>query len=799
MPDPLADANALATAGRTHRALRAIASLPPACGARSEVKARAAALEASLVVPPSPAGDPTTLQREAAALLATGDAALEAGRGAEAKTAFEKSWATWHPNGAASARLGQLARESDPAAARRFFERAATELGALAVDALDPAPPVRSHLSPDGKTLAVAAPTSVTIFRGGVARATFPVKNPPGSATFGDTDVTLDDGKTITRWDWVSGRSLESRKSDYESETATLAIEAIDDGYRFVDPKSKARLGEIVLKGARTLPAFAGGGGHVYFLPDPVETTTTETRTIQVHDDVGSHPKQASIKTHRSSPTLVHATLEKGKIVRKTLTFGCVKSEGPVANTSFYSYTGINEKDRCDAPYRATTSDDGSLTVVEREVESGGFHMTGALTVTDFGSKRAELTAPEDQVTNAVALSKDGALLAWQFADTTRVYATKTMKVVWESTKLGAVNDARFSADATKLVLTGGTEVTTVDAATGNVVANVALRVPLPPKAMTGSAGGLAFVVGESVAFVTGEGIAYATAPAPIDALRLALRGDRVVALSAGRPTLVLTRTGFVAKLAPTSVTDAAFSVDGAKVALAEGNELKLYDSTTGALEASLVKTRDPIRRFAWLGDRITIGSGDELSTYDVKAKSTTSIHVGSPIARLGFTPDGNTLFVLTQDHGQGRVFSYDAARKERFNVTVKAPVLDLAVYRDRFAVTTSAPEAIEVRGIGDGQVVRSRTFPTPRATTVAATPSLLVVHEGSAARIAGAMDEEPIQLAFLPGGRAVATAGGLTEVFGGGARCRAGALLLPIEVCDGILTEGTFRSALAK
>lgn len=793
LSDPLADANTFANAGRTRRALRLIAALPPACATRTEVKARTAALEASLAVAPSPAGDPATLQREAAALLATGDAALDAGRDADAKSAFEKSWTTWHPNGPASARLGLIMKKSDPVAAQRLFERAATELGALSVDAIDAAAPVRSLLSPDAKTLVVAVPTTVTIVQGGVPRATFPVKNPPRSATFGDGEVTLDDGKTITRWDWITGRSLDSRKSDYESEAATIAIEAIDDGYRFVDPKSKARLGEVVLKNARTLPAFAGGGGHVYFIPDPPETITTETRTVQVHDDVGSHPKQAQIKTHRSSPTLVHATLEKGKVVKKTLGFSCVKSDGPVANPSFFSYTGINENDRCDEPYRATTSEDGSLTVVEHDIASGGYHMTGAITVTDFGAKRTDLTAPEDQGTNAVALSKDGALLAWQFGGTTRLYATKTMKVVWETTKLPSANHALFSADATKLVLTGATEVATVDVATGNVVTSIPSRVPLPPKAMTASASGLAFVVGESVAFVGPEGIAHVPATAPIDALRLAPRADRVVALSGGRPTLVLMRSGFVAKLAPTSVTDAVFSVDGSKLVLAEANELKLYDSTTGALEASLAKTRDPIRTVAWYGDRITLGSGDELSTYDTKAKSTTSIHVGSPIAKLAFSTDGSTLLALTNDKGKARVFAYDATGKERFNLSLDGPPDGLVAFSDRFAAATT--KELRVSRTGDGHTLLTGPSWTP--PMIAATSTRLVQRLADSVILRVPAEESGITLTFLPRGHAVATEGPVTEIFGGAARCRAGALLLPIEVCDGILAEGTFVRSL--
>lgn len=794
--DPLAEANALEAAGRTRRALRALQALPKPCGDRPAVKERAVALGA--VLAPAPAVGDENARIEARKLLAAGDAALAAADDATAKAAFEKSWTTYHPNGVASVRLGMLAKKSDPVAARRLFERAATELGELSVAAFDAVSPVKGALSADGKAVVVFAGTTATVFQGGVARAMLPVKDAARTVTFADDEITLDDGKTITRWDLVTGRTLDSRKSDYESETAVLAIKAIDDGYEFVDPKTKGALGQIVSKGARTLPAFAGGGGHVYFLPDPPETTTTETRTIQVHDDSGSHPKQASIKVTRSSPTFVHATLVKGKIVKNTLTFTCMKSEGPLANPSFFSYSGINEKDRCEEPYRATTSDDGSLTVIEREVSSGGYHMTGAITVTDFGSKRSELSAPGDQTTHAVALSKDGALLAWQFGSTTRLYGTKTMKIAWESTKLAAASHATFSADGTKLLLTGNGGTDLVDAATGNVLASIASRVPSTPKAMTGSSGGLAFVVGESVAFVTPEGIAYAPASAPVDAVRLSNRGDRVLTTSGGRPTMVLTRTGFVAKLAPTSVQDAAFSVDGGKLVLAEGTELKLYDSTTGALDATLTKTRDPIRTLAWQGDRIMLGSGDELSTFDTKARSTTSIHLGSPIVKLAFTPDGKTLFVVTHDHGEARVYSYDAAQNERFNVAVKAAPSDLVAYGDRFVLTTSVPEEIRVHSFDNGQLIVARPFPTPRGTTITSTPALLVTHRGPALHIAGPMDENPIDLAFLPSGRAVATAGGLTELFGATASCRAGTLLVPLDVCDGVLTEGTFARALA-
>lgn len=798
--DPLATANAFEAAGRTRRALRAIRALPKPCAERLAVKERESALEAFLR--PAPAVGDETARADARKLLVDGDAALVAGNEAAARAAWEKSWATFHPNGAALVRLGELARKSEPVAAHRFFERAASDFTALVyaepvVDAYDLAPYSASFLASDPRMLAASDGATVTIFQDGVARAKVQGRLPVRAMTIVDGELTLDD---TSRWDLITGRRLGGRTPIYESESASLAISAIDQGFRFVDPRTMVSLGEIAVQDARTFPAFAGGGGHVYFAPNPPVTTVKETRAIQVRDDTGWHARLATITTRRSAPTLVHATLRTGKLVRHTLTFSCVASEGPAANPRISSYTGVNEKDHCDEPSGAVTSEDGRLTVVQRRVSTGSFlHVTGALTVTDFGARRTDLTAPEGQSTNAVALSKDGAQLVWQFGETTRLYATTTMKVVWETTKLARATHATFSATGAEVVFTTPAGIVTVESATGAVLSTLAARVPTTPSAMAGSSGGLAFAVTDSVAFVTAEGIAYIPASAPIEALRLSARADRVVALAAGRPTLVMTRSGSVAKLAPTSVAEAAFSADGAKVLVATGNTLELYDATTGAIVSTVTKTYDPIRTFVALEDRILIGSGDELSTYDVKAKSTTSIHLGSTILRLAASADQSLLVALTIDSGGGRVYAYDVTGRERFNVALHARPRDLVAYADHFVVTIEAPPEIRVSSLQSGLVVASRPFPVPeRSTAVAATPTQLLLHDGPMVRVGDPLDLQTLSLAFLPGRQALVSANGVVEVVGGTPTCRAGAIFVPLEVCDGLLAEGTLGRALA-
>ena len=79
----------------------------------------------------------------------------------------------------------------------------------------------------------------------------------------------------------------------------------------------------------------------------------------------------------------------------------------------------------------------------------------------------------------------------------------------------------------------------------------------------------------------------------------------------------------------------------------------------------------------------------------------------------------------------------------------------------------------------------------------IAATSTRLVQRLADSVILRVPAEESGITLTFLPRGHAVATEGPVTEIFGGAARCRAGALLLPIEVCDGILAEGTFVRSL--
>lgn len=793
--DPLAAANALEAEGRTRRALRAIRSLPAECLARADVAARAAALQASLVVPPSPPGDPMELQTTAASELAKGDAALLANREADAKVAWEKSWATWHPNGAALARLGAIAKRANPIEARRLFERAATELGEIAVDATDVAPPEAIAWGADAKWIAAGSKKTVTIVLDAVPRAVFPVKNPPRAVTFGASgDVTIDDGVDVSRWDVATGRALSSTKAEWESVSGSSAVKRTDDGYTVYDATTKARIADLSIKGARPLYAVASGGVHLFLVPEAVEKVSVEERTIQVHDDVGTHPRKAPITTHRSTNTLVHATLKNGKLVRHTLSFGaCVQSDGPLSNPHFFSYSGINEHDRCDGAVRATVSEDGSLAVIDRAIASGGVHMTSALTITDFGPKNAELVAPEDKQTDAVALSKDGALLAWQFGfGVTRVYATKTMKLLWETDGIAAATDARFSPDGSRIAFATTTGVVVVDATTGKEIWSLHARVPRPVTALTGSAGTLALAFIGEIAFVGADGIGYATAPQPIDFLRLAPRGDRVVAPAPGRPTLVIARSGFVAKLAPTSVRDAAFSPDGSKVVLAQGTELRTYDPTTGAVDPPLAKTRNDLAAVAWSKDRLVAGSADELTSIDPTSKAATSLHLGSTIVRLAFGSDGVSLFALTQDHAKSRVFAYDAAHAERYNVELDKSASDLVALPGRLFASTAA----DVRALDPKNGAAAAPMAT-KEPLLAATATRLAVREGTTIRLVGPAGENPMTLVMLPDHRAVISGGGSTEVINGGAMCRAGTLLLPIEVCDGLLVEGTIPAAL--
>ncbi len=763
----LAAANAFEDAGRTRRAVRAIRALPDACLQRSDVAARWAALDGFLAPPPQ-FGDEAA-RAESRRLLVDGDVALRAGNLVGAKAVWEKSWTTFHPNGAALVRLGELTRRSDPVASRRFFERATTDFMAMhdvPEVVVDRVPWDAAFRGADPRLLAASAGGETTIFQDGTALATL-VGAPRREMTIVDGVVRLDG---VARLDLTTGRVLE--------------LDPSTNGVR-----ASLKLGESELKDAHV---FARDETRIWFAPKPAVTTGTEARAIQALDPTGWHAKLVKITTRRWSPTVVQASLQNGSVVRRTLTFSCVESELSEQLPNVSSYSGVTEKDHCDEPTGVTASEDGSLSVVQRRVSKGSFvQATGALTVTDFGAKRVDVQAPEGQGTNVVDFSTDGSKLLWQFGHTTRLYLTKTMTSLWENTKLADATHASFSAAGDEIALTSVAGVFLVSAADGAVRSTLPSRVPIHPSAIAAASVGFAFAVNDAVAFVTPEGVAWASASAPIEALRASPRLERVVAFGAGRPCQLISRSGTVVKLPPTAVADAAFSSDGSKLFLAVGDALEVYDATTGAPISTITKANGMIRTFAVLGEKLVIATGDELATYDPATKAATSLHLGAIILRVAVSADQSAFVVLARNADGVRVRGYDAAGTVRFDVPVDASTKDLVAFQDDFVVVDPRPH-VEVLSLTTGKSLATPTSP-PRtdAMVVAGTSTQIAFDEGPTVRVTDPLGVQTFALAFLPGRQVMVKTENSVELLGGAATCRAGALFVPIEVCDGILTDG--------